>query len=382
MRRAPYSIYRRGSNGVLYFQFWNQTIHRYESAKSTGTRNLTKAKAYIRSLIDERDAIAMRFEDPYFTDYLKGFWDWDKSIYIHSKLMRRPNSIGKAYVRASTAYIERYAVCFFRKARRSEILTRDLEAFLLHLRQTTSLSPRSINAVYDAVAIPIREAFRIGEIENDPSRAVRKLWMPQKEKGIPSTAEVAKLSALEWPDPRVACAFKVAAICGLRLGEIRALCRDAIGDETITVKYSYSVVDGLKSPKNGRVRVVPVPAFLHDELLSLAKKSPHHEDWIFWGNVSGKPLDGKVITTGFYTAMARIGIDEDARKKRNITFHSLRHFCNSILRGALPDEKLRQLTGHIDRSMTDRYDHITDIDMAIIKEAQEKRLLQYLYISA
>jgi integrase len=61
---------------------------------------------------------------------------------------------------------------------------------------------------------------------------------------------------------------------------------------------------------------------------------------------------------------------------RNITFHSLRHFANAQLRGAVPDETLRKLTGHATGAMTDHYDHTTEGDLEVLAEAQEKRILK------
>jgi integrase len=43
---------------------------------------------------------------------------------------------------------------------------------------------------------------------------------------------------------------------------------------------------------------------------------------------------------------------------RKITFHSWRHFLNSIGRGKVPDEKLRLMTGHRTKEMTDHYTHL------------------------
>ena len=77
-------------------------------------------------------------------------------------------------------------------------------------------------------------------------------------------------------EPRVEAACLLAAICGLRLGEIRGLQREDLGDDILTVKHSFSVVDGLKTPKNGRPRVVTLPSFLKERLLELASRNPHN----------------------------------------------------------------------------------------------------------
>jgi integrase len=335
-----------------------------------------------RSFVKTQKALAMEPLDPRFVDYLETTWDWDTSPYVRAKLLRRADGLTRSYVGTNLSFSKRYAAPFFNKKRLSGITTLDLEGFLLHLRETTSLAPKSINSVYDAVAIPLRDAYRLGSIPNDPTRPIRKLWVPHTEKGIPSTAEVKALANLAWPDDRLKLAFLTATICGLRLGEIRGLQREDIGDDILTVKHSFSVVDGLKTPKNGRPRVVTLPSFIKERLLELASHNPHNEAWIFWGKCPGTPLSPGVIEDGFSKALAAIGIDESQRHARNLSFHSLRHFCNAMLRGAIPDEKLRLLTGHLTESMTERYDHVTDLDRAMLHEAQESRIVAIIGRSA
>ena len=51
---------------------------------------------------------------------------------------------------------------------------------------------------------------------------------------------------------------------------------------------------------------------------------------------------------------------EITRRERNISFHGFRHFFNSSIRGTVSDDILRLQTGHMDKKMTDDYDHMTD----------------------
>ena len=72
-----------------------------------------------------------------------------------------------------------------------------------------------------------------------------------------------------------------------------------------------------------------------------------------------------------YKAFEQIGITHQEREERNITFHSWRHFYNSLMRGKIHDAKLRRLTGHKTLEMTEHYTHfnITDFkDVLIIQE--------------
>lgn len=49
-------------------------------------------------------------------------------------------------------------------------------------------------------------------------------------------------------------------------------------------------------------------------------------------------------------------ISRDDSRKRNIRFHSWRYWFNTAMRShAIPDAKLRELTGHQGAEMTERY---------------------------
>ena len=56
-----------------------------------------------------------------------------------------------------------------------------------------------------------------------------------------------------------------------------------------------------------------------DTFLFYAEKSEH------------KPAEPEIFTRSFKRALKQIGIDETERTERNITFHSWRHFLNSLL---------------------------------------------------
>jgi integrase len=102
-------------------------------------------------------------------------------------------------------------------------------------------------------------------------------------------------------------------------------------------------------------------------------ESPFREpdDFLFYGESRTKPLHSKAFTNSLYAALENIGIDEELRRERNITFHSWRHFINSAIRGKLPDEKLRLLTGHRTFQMTEHYTHLLDEDYTEMRSLQE-----------
>jgi integrase len=174
------------------------------------------------------------------------------------------------------------------------------------------------------------------------------------------------------------------------LGEILGLQKDAIVEDRLMIVHSYSKKEGLKTPKNGKPRVLHLPEILKSELISLARTNPHGEPWIFWSEKSGVPINVRTVEKAFYTQLEKIGIGDESidagtttrkrgRQSRHISFHSFRHLYNTLLRGAIPDEMLRASTGHLSVAMTDRYDH-SDHDQRLKETAKavNSRIMPFL----
>jgi integrase len=233
-----------------------------------------------------------------------------------------------------------------------------------------------------AINTPLREAFRLGKISHNPAQNFRGLANDSKIRGILSSAEMGKLLSTPWENESYRLAVTIAHQTGARLGEIRALSPDDIELDfehkpVVWIRKSWNVLTGMKGTKTGNIRVVPISEELQGGLLRLFDKNPHGNDFIFWGPEPGKPLSEKLIENGFKRQLKNIGIDEKARRARNISFHSLRHAFNSALRGTIPDETLRLATGHADPAMSDHYDHLTDERLAEIRKAQEAKILLF-----
>jgi integrase len=147
---------------------------------------------------------------------------------------------------------------------------------------------------------------------------------------------------------------------GLRSGEVLALRKEDIcnEDEYLYVRHSWSFIDGLKSPKNGEDRKVPLLPEVREMLLELLKENPHKIDnpFVFYGLLEDKPLDDKVLLKGFKAACKAAGIDPKARR---IVFHSHRHFYAARMVDKMTAEQISRITGHKSRAVFEEYaDHI------------------------
>lgn len=397
MARKPVSVYKRPMSRKgrfrYYIQIWDEATNSYvmhRSADSLVVELNLDPKQYpptsrTGALLIGQEYLNRRHErpatdDPLYTEYCADFWDWDKSPYIRGKLARGQR-IGREYVSHNAAYVKNYLYKAFPALKLSQVRTYMLEEFALSLKTTSGLGNSSINAILNAASLPLTEATRLGLIETNPAQGLRKLGTDTQEKGIPTEAEIRELFALPDLDPRIRCAILLGATCALRLGEVQALRMTNIGTSTLTVFESWGKLEGLKSTKTARVRVLPLPVQVRASLEQLAAINPHGPSgFLFYGLNPDAPLDIRALERGFYAALNRIGISEADRKERRLSFHSLRHWSNAMLRGSLSDAKLRLLTGHSTSAMTSHYDHVTETDMLELSHAQETRLLKYLKV--
>lgn len=402
MWHTPYSLYRRrvsaSRKASFYVQFWDPEKGSYRSGLSVRrlaiSMNLdpdewniaTRSGACeVASEAIKRGLVATRgLGDRKAGEYLTEFWDWDSSPYIKGRLARKNDALGRSYCRSNKSWMVRYFTPSLGDLKLSQVTTGKLEAWFMSLKDTSGLKAQTLNNILQAVSIGFKEAHRLGMIPKNPAASIRPLGAVNAEKGILDTNEVKALLALTWPDERGRLAFTLALMAGLRLGEIQALRKDDIMDDHLFIRHSWDRMYGMKSPKGKRSRIVPVPDSVLLELRGLVSKNPWPNGFIFWDEKTGtRPLDRKRIEHWYYDALTMIGITDDttelpsptSRQGRALYFHGLRHLCNSLLRGVLPDDKLRAVIGHADISMTRHYDHLTDVDRKLILEAQKERFL-------
>jgi integrase len=167
-----------------------------------------------------------------------------------------------------------------------------------------------------------------------------------------------------------------AASTGLRIGELQALAVGAVQPDHLTVSQSWERRTGLKEgTKKGAGRIVPLPKRTSAQLAALIESSLYREptDLVFYGKDRQAPLSPRIILDGLYGALGRIDITAEERAERRITFHSHRHFLNTLLRTArVPDPLVQRVTGHRTQEMTEHYSHFALEDFGEVVKVQEK----------
>lgn len=307
---------------------------------------------------------------------LTNFWDFDNSEYVKKRQLRGFD-IKQRNCKEKLGIVRRYWATYFDADRTVQSLTsRELDEFLLSLRRDRGLSADTVNKTMTAGNMAFEFLIKEGRLKKNPLSGVERFRVQARKRGIPTETEMKQLMDLDWnwTDSVYKLAFKVAALFGLRAGEISGLqvCDvDAVGD-LLYIRHSWNDTDKLKDTKNGDDRTIPIEHGVALELLANARRNPSYSDtsFVFWSSkINNQPIWPSSFEDDFYLAMQKIGISEEQRKERNIVFHSLRHYCATQIAQRASLEIAMKILGHRTEEMTRLYsEHETQMKLNNAKE--------------
>jgi len=379
--REPFTLYSRknkkGEN-VWYYRITDDTGR--STGRSTFQTSKTAARTYVVNLIKDGK---LPQKDPRFSDFARDWWIWDKCKYVRGKLARGVR-ISQSYVDIRRGYLETHILPYFKNKRISSIKPHHIEEWLMSLREKTgrygkTLSATSVNQILSTLRIMFNEGQRKGLFDFNPITPIDPLKENRREKSYLEPEEIKNLFdpdklAETWAGDLKHYTLNIlAASTGMRLGECQALQNQYVNEGYIDVRFSWARKYGFKEPKLGSVRKIPLPSRTYFCLRELQLPSPFQEpdDLVFWGPSRKIPVDHKTIAEVLYSAFEKIGISNELRKERNLSFHSWRHFFNSYFRTRIPDIKLQRLTGHKSIQMVDHYTHFKIEDFRDVVKIQE-----------
>jgi len=326
--------------------------------------NEMKRNGWIKSYVLKESPAAQDF-----TAYLSDFWDWERSPYIKEK-RRRNHGIHKAHCVRQGQAVALYWKPFFKDRILGDITAADIDAFINSIGDKPVSASRK-NLVILAGTKPLRWAFSKGKIETDPTRGHILFSSDDKERYVLSPTAATAAFRVEWKDERVKLANILAAVTGMRLGEIIALRFQDLGPDCLYVRGSWGRLDGLKLPKNNKPRTVelPFPDLLHG-LIQQAKQSPwgvSPDSFVFWTEYkAGVPMQGQQFVKELRASLIKSGFSKSEAGK--YVFHGWRHFYTTYLMGKLEKKLLKSQTGHLTDSMLAHYgEHQTESDRKIIQ---------------
>ncbi|MDR2701801.1 MAG: site-specific integrase [Spirochaetaceae bacterium] len=309
-----------------------------------------------------------------FISFLTAFWDWDTSPYIKEKL-RKSHGIHKLHCLKQKQGITIYWEPFFKGRFLGDITASDIDAFINDMGNKEISASRK-NVVIKAGTKPLRWAFSKGKIDKDPTRGHIMFSGEERKRDILNPTAAAAAFRAVWKDERAKLANMLAAVTGMRSGEILALRFQDIGPDCLYIRGSWNRADKIKLPKNNKIRKVelPFPDLIHG-LLELAKQTPWGltpDSFVFWTETKKDiPMWGRLFVDGLREALIQIGFTKSEAAK--YMFHGWRHFFTSYMIRKLDKKLLKSQTGHLTDEMLAHYgDHETDGDREIIQATERE----------
>lgn len=316
--------------------------------------------------------------------YLKNFFDWEASPYVERRNLLDPGSISQDYIATRQNLVTNHILPRIQtNLLLSAVTLNYLEQIQLSLVKEGKLASSTINVCMGAVSLSLGEAQRRGLLSTANTYTVRPLKSMHAMRGILSEDELKTFMQFmkKKGEERIYLACLLALLTGMRSGELRALQFTAVGEDLITVDQAYANLAGVKVPKGKKTRYVPCPPFLCELLknLSIANPKPNSHHLVFWSKRGGGFVSSHYFSERFQQELVRSGVLEmEEIKERNITFHSLRHMANTLLRGSVDEHVLRMTIGHSSEQLSDLYTHLSQRGLKSVQLAQQNNILPLL----
>lgn len=388
--RSPYTLFKKtlkSGRSVWYFYFYDERNVRRQF--STGCRTKAQAEIYCLELYNsgaifpaQRSSITMHQKSslapnvaqknesekdkvPLFRDFLKTWFDYDKCDYIQKRL-QFGYVITRSYAEKRRRENDLYLLPFWGKYRIDEVSEELCDKWIAYLKEKRNLCNSTINSILKGFKVLLSYAFKKDMTKTNLAKKVNMLKNNSKTHGIFTKDEVSRLldeANIDsvWNGKTMHYIINLlASKTGLRIGEILALRKENLFPEHLLINHGWSDQFGLQDTKTHKSRIVPISSDMHEKLQKIAN-SQTEGAYIFSANGGIKPLYRSDISERFKRSLAAIGIDEDDRKKRFLSFHSWRHYANSrLVNSGIPKSIVQSIIGHVnDDAMTEHYTHVS-----------------------
>ena len=151
----------------------------------TPVRSRNEAICLAKEALD-KSLVFSNNENPYLSDYICSFWDFDTSEYITRRNREKPNSISKYYAVDLLRTVRKHGFPHSPKnIRLNEVKAYQIERVKAEL-QKDGKSSTTINNVLQAMRPPLSEAFRLGQISEDIVSRIKNVIMNNATRGIPT----------------------------------------------------------------------------------------------------------------------------------------------------------------------------------------------------
>jgi hypothetical protein len=244
-----------------------RAIHKSDLTADDALRIVDELK---RKRLIDTPAIKHQKDTLLFVDFLNTFWNYENSPYIREK-HAHGQSIGRRHCQDCLRYVKYWREVFDGRTLAS-ITHEELKAFSITLAER-EFAPATVNKIILVGTTALGWAVVNKMIAVNPAEGLMRFTGKPEKRGVLTVDEAGQLFSMAWADKRAYIASLLSATTGLRSGEVLALKRATIDGDVLIVRHSWNVIDGLKCPKNGEVRRVPIMPEVKALLLALADEA-------------------------------------------------------------------------------------------------------------
>lgn len=390
MAHSHFDLYKRKSKTTgrvwIYYRAYDMHGNRL-SGRSTGIeyrgeRSIARARTYCEDLYKANQL--HRSTSLLFETYARDWYKWDICPYVADRrasgTLKRPG-ITPGYARQMRAYLENHLIPYFGKMVLSTINPVKIRAFRVWLQGSRTingtpmdpLSNKTINNICSCLRIMTDWALDNDQLIKNPFRGIDQLMVDDDTRGAFTEDQVKEILLAPWPSEIARKFALVAAVTGMREGEVRGIRRESLHPNYIDVDKQYSRA-GLSELKTKDARKVPICRELYDLLDEMIGPKVYAFD-----NGEGQPYGiNYLVSRNFTLVMKKLFPDE-----KGLVFHSFRHFYNTyLLSKNVPREKVDAVIGHSKGkgSMSELYTHWKPEMMPEVYEAHKKITLFFTKI--
>ena len=369
--RQPFTLTKVGS--TWYYLAYDKQGKRCRY--STGQTNKSAANAYCMALLKEDALIPGRSNKLTFGEFAEPFWIWDRCPIVTDKILRG-YKFSQTLCRNNRHSMRKNVLPVFKDYLLTDITPDMINRWLLGLIKprtvdgkhypplANSTANKMLRILKDMLDVAVKREL----IPSNPAKSVHKLADNYRKRGTFTVEEAKRILENKdvWDNPLAWLGSYLSAMTGMRQGEIRALVKEDVKDSYLVITHSYDRTLGTKSTKADKERQIPIPGKLRDELLRWAPE----KGFIFSVDNGVSPVSPDSLLDGLYARLEDLGIDHE---KRNLCFHSWRHFFNTrLIASGVQGEITRAIVGHESEDMTERYLHLKASDMEIVARVQNE----------
>jgi integrase len=174
-----------------------------------------------------------------------------------------------------------------------------------------------------------------------------------------------------WDNYTCYAANKLAACTGMRIGEILGLRSECVHEGYLDVRMQRMNTAGRLCVAIQRPLLAPIHEVLEADIRRLIEANG--EGFVFVANPQDrKPIGRTRVIKSFFKALETIGVDEEERKRRNLTFHSWRHFfCDFLLAANVTDTKVMTIIGYATENIKKHCAHFDAAKFSDVTDAQK-----------